>query len=467
MGETTLVPATVKVRAYQVGFGDAFLLTFEYPEAEQESDRERHVLIDFGSTGMPKGVDSSEQMMKVAEDIRKRCGPKLHMIVASHRHKDHISGFATNRAGTATGDIIASLNPDIVVQPWTEEPQAQDPPAGDLPVPEPSPAQKATKEYLSSLDNMNARAGVAHAEATYLTSAKFRMPLEEDLADQITFLSEDNVPNKLAVANLVRMGARPGAKNHYVSYGYKLDLTELLPGVTARFLGPPSLEQHAAIRKERSEDENEFWMLHAATHGFWHLQAATGELIRDLTADNSQLFPEANTYEDYFPSHDRWFIRQLRTLRGEQLQGLVRILDKSMNNTSVILLLEAGGKKLLFPGDAQIENWEYALKTDDNLKLLKDVHLYKVGHHGSRNATPKTLWKNFAGKGAKDSTDDRLKTVISTMKGKHGHSKSQTEVPRTTLANELTTLSDCTSTEIAAENGELYVEIEVTLNPGK
>jgi hypothetical protein len=33
-----------------------------------------------------------------------------------------------------------------------------------------------------------------------------------------------------------------------------------------------------------------------------------------------------------------------------------------MNNTSVILFFEVGSKKLLFPGDAQIENWSYALE---------------------------------------------------------------------------------------------------------
>jgi len=36
-------------------------------------------------------------------------------------------------------------------------------------------------------------------------------------------------------------------------------------------------------------------------------------------------------------------------------------LDHAMNNTSVILLIQAGDRRLLFCGDAQIENWEYAL----------------------------------------------------------------------------------------------------------
>jgi beta-lactamase superfamily II metal-dependent hydrolase len=72
-------------------------------------------------------------------------------------------------------------------------------------------------------------------------------------------------------------------------------------------------------------------------------------------------------------------------------------MDGALNNTSVILLMQAGKKKFLFPGDAQWEHWEYSLQRDK--KDLKNVDLYKVGHHGSLNATPKTLWKLFAKRG--------------------------------------------------------------------
>jgi hypothetical protein len=103
-----------------------------------------------------------------------------------------------------------------------------------------------------------------------------------------------------------------------------------------------------------------------------------------------------------------------------------------MNNTSLILLFEVGGKKLLFAGDAQIESWEYVLKTADDREeiraLLAEVDVYKVGHHGSLNATPKTLWNLFKKKGDK-SRPDRLRTLLSTKAGKHGHKARGTEVP--------------------------------------
>jgi len=451
-------PSNLTIRAYQVGFGDCFLLSFSYPKAPKKSDQERHVLIDYGSTGMPAGIDASDQMMSVANDIKQRCKGKLSMVVATHRHKDHISGFTTKKDGSGTGDIIKTLKPDMVVQPWTEDPSLEDPkPVKKTRGSEVLPVTNA--QYISTLADMNSLAGTMRTEMVRLRLAISSKGLSEDVADEIDFLSEDNsLPNRMAVANLASMG-----KNHYVNFGYKLDVRLTLPWVKIHVLGPPTLEQHSNIQKQKSRDENEFWMLQGAARSFWKMQAASSELIAASAKSKTRLFPDADVYEGYFPSNNRWFIRRLDELRAEQLLGLVRMLDKSMNNTSVILLFEVGGKKLLFPGDAQIENWEFALGKKEVFDLLKDVTVYKVGHHGSRNATPKTLWNRFGHKDQAVSASDRLLTLNSTMKGKHGHSKNNSEVPRATLVTELKNLSDYRSTEEAAKNKELFLDIPINL----
>jgi hypothetical protein len=79
-------------------------------------------------------------------------------------------------------------------------------------------------------------------------------------------------------------------------------------------------------------------------------------------------------------------------------------------------------------------------------KLLADVNLYKVGHHGSLNATPKSLWKLFDNKGS-EHKHDRLETLCSTKAGKHGSVKSGTEVPRSVLVDELEKDSNFATTE--------------------
>jgi hypothetical protein len=69
-----------------------------------------------------------------------------------------------------------------------------------------------------------------------------------------------------------------------------------------------------------------------------------------------------------------------------------------------------------------------------------------VGHHGSRNATPKSLWKLFKNKSEKKASN-RLLSLMSTMEGKHGDVHSHTEVPRETLVHELQRESDLFTTQ--------------------
>ena len=154
-----------------------------------------------------------------------------------------------------------------------------------------------------------------------------------------------------------------------------------------------------------------------------------------------------------FPIRARWLRYHSRTMRGEQLLQIVRMLDQQMNNTSVILVFQVRKKLLLFPGDAQIENWAYALGQDKYKALLAGVNLYKVGHHGSRNATPKTLWNSFK-KRSKTKKPARLKSLMSTMADKHGHGDVKTEVPRSSLVNALKGETDFLTTQAFKE--ELY-----------
>jgi hypothetical protein len=144
------------------------------------------------------------------------------------------------------------------------------------------------------------------------------------------------------------------------------------------------------------------------------------------------------------PPIAREIFGQLNDVRGEQMLSIVRALDSALNNTSVILLFEVGGRKLLFPGDAQYESWAYALQRMG--KQLTDVDVYKVGHHGSLNGTPKSLWKLFR-KRSHRRIPQRLTTLLSTLPGKHGDTLRGTEVPRRTLLTELRKNSNLYSTD--------------------
>jgi hypothetical protein len=428
-------PIGVTIRAYDVGFGDCFLVIFHYKHEN------RCLLIDFGSTGLREGADK-KRMKAVAADIQnyvsKNCKGQLHGVVATHRHKDHISGFAGD-----TGAILEALKPRIVIQPWTEEPGLQRNAKAAVASVGGSPGKSLaamTGDYLMALDNMHAFSKStleAVHEGMGVTNAR-----------KIRFLADDNLANREAVERLARMGDNTIAE--YVNAGFKTKLSKLLPGVTVHVLGPPTLKQTETILKQRARNTEEFWHFMQ----FWALlplqPGATEGGVR------KRLFPQAEVLDE-LPMHTRWFVDRANRLNGNQLLGIVRILDKAMNNTSVILLLEVGKRKLLFPGDAQIENWAFALNDPKAMKLLTDVDVYKVGHHGSLNATPKTLWKQFTRRSKKKSAPGRLISVVSTMHGKHGEPPN-TEVPRRPLMEALGAESHLHSTE-DLDSPEFYEDI--------
>jgi hypothetical protein len=91
------------------------------------------------------------------------------------------------------------------------------------------------------------------------------------------------------------------------------------------------------------------------------------------------------------------------------------------------------------------------------------VDVYKVGHHGSLNATPKKLlWNAFTKRGK----SKKLKTVLSTMPGKHGKVANKTEVPRKPLMDALNGESTLSNThDLPVSKTKLQLNTIVTVEP--
>ena len=94
-------------------------------------------------------------------------------------------------------------------------------------------------------------------------------------------------------------------------------------------------------------------------------------------------------YDRYFDADEEWARIDDEWLSAAE--DLALSLDRVVNNTSLVLAIELPkGRVLLFPGDAQVGNWRsWCEDSPEAEELLGRVVLYKVGHHGSENATLK------------------------------------------------------------------------------
>jgi beta-lactamase superfamily II metal-dependent hydrolase len=455
-------PVGLRIRMYQVGFGDCFLLSFEYRKPRPD----RHVLIDFGTTHpVPRG----RPLHGIAELIRDHSGGHLDAVVLSHRHKDHLSAFADK-------DIAALLTqngtPSVVVRPWTEDPEA------------PAKAGAASRRFVKSLNAANRFADRLAARVVAAAEASPR-----SLNADLWRAADDQLKNAKAVKQLEEW-AKAG-KAAYVHYGQPSGLEAVLPGVKVRVLGPPTIEQHREVEGKPAQDHEEFWIHYGRLLSGDSLDlmlasapqrsGAPDEDAVELDEDAGQAEQDAVDRQPHATGATgaigavgalgptRWLIDRLGRQQANSFLRIVRRMDNALNNTSLILLFEVpctgGAKRLLFGGDAQVENWEYALRvapdTAENQKLLRKVDLYKVGHHGSRNATPKN-W--LFGLWLEPGTIDReMVALMSTNKGAGHGDTEQTRVPQGNLVRALKERMTLYSTEDLGA-GRDFLELEVDLS---
>ncbi|MET0860818.1 MAG: hypothetical protein ABW091_07305 [Microbacterium sp.] len=420
----------VRVRMYQVGFGDCFLLSLEYDEPLPDGRAERHVLIDYGSTRSARKDRAKGRMKDVAPLIREHTHGQLDVVVLTHRHKDHLFGFSDD-TGAAT---LRSLEPKLVLRPWTEDP--------GLPAKADGPAFAAGTQ-------------VAGPDSVGVASARFARNLSEaqeaagHLADRpglhagLKAAAEEQLKNADAIALLDELATQQAGT--YLFAGCDAGTASLVPGLEVTVLGPATVEQDARVARQ-TEEHTEYWM--AALRASLHEAAGPATTAR---ANAEAAVPVG-------PGPVRWLIGRLGEQKTHSVARLVRKLDDALNNTSLILLMEVGGLSMLFPGDAQIEDWQFTLDRltgDAELKRkLTGIDLYKVGHHGSRNATPRSLHALWA-----DRPDmlPPLTALMSTRPDVHGESEA-TAVPRATLVTALKQVATLISTD-DLDQGQAFVEI--------
>lgn len=336
----------VRVRMYNAGFGDCFLLTFP------ATDRPRKVLIDCGKHTLSKtGPRLSRIVEEVLEDIKEPSGRRVDVLVATHRHQDHVQGFAA--AGWQ--DVTVGE----VWMPWTEDPV--DPVARGI------------------CDRQSGRAAHLHLEV----SAAVAMDAAE--RDYLLGYAGNSLKNAAAM-NRLHEGFQETTVRRFLPDAAEEKnrfRTSALPGVEIYALGPPRNPE--VMRELEPPSEESFlraWEMGSRQPREW--PAPFDERFKLNRAGYQKGCSWPSLEEVFSPaSEDR-----LADVFDDPALELLARLEAAVNSTSLVLLLHVGDAWMLFPGDAQWGTWNGILKHPVHSRLLENLTFYKVGHHGSHNATP-------------------------------------------------------------------------------
>lgn len=418
MPRLTAPRSGVKVRMYRGGHGDCFLLAFRGTRR-----RAAYVLIDCG---YKPGSSVHARIAEIAADIAASTGGFIDTIVLTHEHQDHLNGIW--KQGTPYFQGISCGEAWLA---WTESPT--DPLANEL--------RRRHQDQLLGLVAARHRLAAAGDTATVQRlDSLLSLELGVDDASQFSAAAADpsRSSNKQSM-KLVKDRARNGIR--YISPHDEILVPSRALGVRVFALGPPrdpdliADEDPAhgeAFPEPASLAERISFMAaaqspHGATGGPFaprHGLAEAAAFARN--PDGSPSFFEAHYGRRPVPDSMGSPVRSrrprttaaertdaetpdraevpdaaaFRRINDEWLRSaedLALALNRGINNTSLVLAfeLQRSRKVLLFTADAQRGNWlswtagawKDGTEAVTARDLLARTVLYKVGHHGSHNAT--------------------------------------------------------------------------------
>ncbi len=349
---------TLRIRAYNVRFGDAILVTVP------DKGRKRHMLIDVGNVLMKEGGDDKVFKPIIENILQELGGQPLDLYVMTHEHLDHAQGlFHAATKLYQAGELKKKLD---VQYAWLTASAATDY-YDRFPN-----AKKQKKLYLEAYDRIE----------------KHLAALPAERAGAFRFLMLNNNPKNTEQCVAFLRELAPKARTFYVHRGFNTKGKH--PFKEAKF---------------------DIWAPEEDTSTYYKalLPMALAGAAGNGAADAQTVEPEPPAGVDAGAFYD------LVAARASGFADSILAIDHAENDTSVVFALTWRGLTLLFAGDAELGSW----KMMHEKKVLRPVDFLKVSHHGSHNGTPKDeLLEAIMPPGAK--AKKKRKAVISTWNDTYG-----------------------------------------------
>jgi hypothetical protein len=381
----------VTVRMYRQGLGDCFLLAFP-----TDTGKPFYVLIDCGIARTLAGDHKGPTIKEVAEHVRDSTGGRIDLLVVTHAHWDHIAGFSPARGAAS---VFQDMQIGQVWLPWTENPRDNRATAHKKTV------QKAHRALRAAL-NRAANPGSVQPISSVLDFLGATGDDVRAAMQVIVGLAKKDGPQYLDPAQLHKPRTLPHVQARLYVLGPPRDVLRLHhmnPGKGESYPGRGEVKTkgsaltsaqafligaHVGEDQELNDEEKE---LRNLCYPFDHK-------LRIPSADAKKI--------DFFRTHyygspsEAW--RRIDDAWLGVSAGLAAALDSYVNNTSLALAIELprSGNVLVFAADAQMGNWQswgdLTWEIDDGgnktrtvkiQDLLEYAVFYKVGHHGSENAS--------------------------------------------------------------------------------
>jgi hypothetical protein len=319
----------LRVRAYNVGFGDCILLSWDEP------DRMHHAWVDFGTLPSDQVINYEA----VVDDVVATTGGHLDLLMVTHRHLDHLGGFYS-----MWQQLHDKLQIDRIWHAWVTSAidskfaLAAEAAAGLLPRELLTGPSVVAGIYQNNL-GLTTRARMDKIETLAPPTSVFKIHRELDLIDALP---------------------AGWSEMHIDVLGPEKDSGKYLKSIDT------SLRARAALDTEFDR---------FASAGVPEVIDATAAGAADGHIDDPAAVPDFMKLAD--------FARLRRLLRGGGTD-LLAAVNTSRNNTSIVTRWRWKDVTLILTGDAELESWHYLRDNGTNFGST----LLKVGHHGSINASP-------------------------------------------------------------------------------